>query len=99
LFSDTAVTVAVAAVVVTVVLRQACQTLTTVAGVNFINILREQFSYEILAPKISTQNTAFVQNFGDKNVLSYKKRACKKLMKLTAGSTLIFRTRKTCSGP
>jgi len=48
-------------------------------GVNFINILRTQFLYEILAPKISTQNTAYIQNFGDKNSLSYEKRARKKV--------------------
>jgi len=58
------------------------------AGVDFINILHTQFSYKILAPKISTQNTAFVQNFGDKNALLYEKRARKKLMKLTVGFKL-----------
>jgi hypothetical protein len=58
------------------------------SGVDFINILHSQFSYQFLAPKISTRNTAFVQNFGDKNALSYKKRACKKLMKLTVGFKL-----------
>jgi len=45
------------------------------AGVDFINILRAQFLYKILVPKISTQNTALVQNLGDKNALSYEKRA------------------------
>jgi hypothetical protein len=55
-------------------------------GVDFINILRAQFLDEILAPKISTQSTGYVQNFGDKNSLSYEKRERKKLMKLTAGS-------------
>ncbi len=48
-------------------------------GIRFINILCPQLLYEILAPKISTQNTAFVQNFGN------KKRERKMLMKLTAG--------------
>jgi len=55
------------------------------AGVNFINILRMQFSYKISAPKISTQNMAYIQNLGDKNSLLYKKRARKKLMELTVG--------------
>jgi hypothetical protein len=35
--------------------------------------------------KFQTQNTAFVQNFGAKNALWYKKRARKTLMKLTPG--------------
>jgi len=54
-------------------------------GVDFINILRGQFSYEILAPKISTQSTAYIQNFGDKNLLTYEKCARKTLMKLMEG--------------
>jgi len=37
-----------------------------VYAVNFINLLRTQFLYKILAPKISTQNPAFVQNFVNK---------------------------------
>jgi len=60
--------------------------LESMPGVDFINILRARFLYEILAPKISTQSTGYVQKFGNKNSLSYKKRASKKLMKLTAGS-------------
>jgi len=55
-------------------------------GVDFINILRAQFLYEILAPTNSTPSTAYVQNFGNKNSFSYKKRARKTLMKLTEGS-------------
>jgi hypothetical protein len=53
--------------------------------VDFINILHAQFSYKILAPKNSTQSTAYVQNFGNKNSLLYEKCARKTLMKLTAG--------------
>jgi hypothetical protein len=33
--------------------------------------------------KFLTKNTAFIQNFGGKNALSYEKRAGKMLMKLT----------------
>jgi hypothetical protein len=43
--------------------------------------------------KFQTQNTAFVQNFGTKNALSYKKREHKMLMKLTPGEN---RKQKRC---
>ena len=58
-------------------------------GVNFINILCARFSYEILAPKISTQSTAYVQNFGNKNSPSYEKCTHLMLMKLTPEPNLI----------
>ncbi len=67
----------------TTLLALRVETLQWLLGVDFINILRTQFSYEILAPKISTQSTAYVQNFGNKNSLSYEKRTRKTLMKLT----------------
>jgi len=50
------------------------------AGVNFINVLIERFSYKIFGPKISNPKASFVV-FGTK--ILYKKRALKTLMKLT----------------
>jgi hypothetical protein len=52
-------------------------------AVNFINGLRERFSYKIFGAKISNPKASFVRNFGAKNELLYKKRARKMLMKLT----------------
>jgi len=56
-------------------------------GVNFINILRARFSYEILVPKIT--NLCFgIETFWRQKIV-YKKRVCKTLMKLTAGVNFI----------
>ncbi len=46
-----------------------------VYAVNFINLLRTQFLYKILAPKISTQNPAFVRNFVDK-ICAFVQKTC-----------------------
>jgi len=58
-------------------------------GVNFINVLRARFSYKILAlkitkPKVTRASCSKAFSEG----LSYEKRACKMLMKLTQGETL-----------
>ncbi len=50
-------------------------------AVNFINIYRERFSYKIV--RNFAERSAVVRNFGAKNVLLYKKRARKMLMKLS----------------
>jgi len=52
------------------------------AGINFINVLGTRFLYEILVPKISKPNVTREKLL---NLLSYEKRACKMLMKLTPG--------------
>jgi len=44
----------------------------------------QHFTRAFFVQNFAEQRT-FVQNFGAKNALSYKKRACKMLMKLTPG--------------
>jgi len=56
--------------------------MTHLPGVNFINILRAYFLYESKLSSFSLVTFGFVI-FGAK--ISYEKRACKMLMKLTTG--------------
>ncbi len=54
-------------------------------GVNFINIFHALFCRYFSAKNYKAVWSTFVQNFGAKNALLYKKCARKKLMKLTTG--------------
>jgi len=51
--------------------------------VNFINVLRDRYSFKIFGAKISNIKASFVQNFGAKKSAFVQKCACKILMKLT----------------
>jgi len=64
--------------------------------VNFIYVFGVQFWNKILALKFQTQNTAFVRNFGIKNSLLYKKRACRMLMKLIPIGWLLYAMGQPC---
>jgi len=61
-------------------------TITTSPGVNFTNILRAAFSFEIISPSLSLI-TVCICNFWQK--ITGAKAALKMLVKLTTGQSLV----------